>query len=124
RLRGDVSAVTEQTLSPTGGQAAGELSNAPLHMGDMGTEEFLQNINATLAENEEYLASEVEGALERLEHGSFGQCENCQKEIAKARLDFMPYVRYCLRCAEQMDEAPDLNVESGAPQGPRDTIAP
>lgn len=124
RLRGDVSALTEQTLAPSGGQAAGELSNAPLHLGDMGTEEFLQNINATLAENEEYLASEVEGALERLAHGTFGECENCHEPIAQARLDFLPYARYCVKCADELDATPALNVEEGAPQAPRDTIAP
>jgi RNA polymerase-binding transcription factor DksA len=124
RMRGDVTALTEEALSPVGGQGSGELSNAPYHLGDSGTEEFLQHMNATLAVNQVYLASEVEGALERLEHGTFGRCENCDKPIPKLRLDIMPYARYCVGCAEQMGDAPELNVDAGSPSGPPDTIAP
>src|SRR5690606_10038531 len=124
RMRGDVTALTDEALSPVGGQASGELSNAPYHLGDSGTEEFLQHMNATLAVNQVYLASEVEGALERIAHGRFGNCENCEQPIPKARLDIMPYARYCVACAEQIGDSPELNVEIGSPVGPRDTIAP
>lgn len=124
RMRGDVSSITEEALSPVGGQASGELSNAPYHLGDSGTEEFLQHMNATLAVNQVYLASEVEKALERIEHGTFGLCENCEKPIPKPRLDIMPYARYCVNCAEQLGDTPELNVETGSPGAPPDTIAP
>lgn len=124
RMRGDVSALTAEALSPVSGQATGELSNAPLHLADSGTEEFLQHMNATLAVNQVYLASEVEGALERLEHGTFGRCEKCEQPIPRARLDIMPYARYCVDCAEEQEQTPDLNIETGSPMTPRDTLAP
>lgn len=124
RMRGDVMTLTEEAASPVGGQGAGELSNVPFHLGDSGTEEFLQHMNATLAVNQVYLASEVEGALERIAHGTFGTCENCGQAIPQARLDIMPYARYCVGCAEQIGDEPDLNVEAGSPSGPPDTMAP
>lgn len=44
--------------------------------------------------------SDVEHALTKLESGAaFGQCENCGKDIAPARLEAMPAVRYCIDCA-------------------------
>jgi DnaK suppressor protein len=124
RMRGDVTALTEEALSPVGGQASGELSNAPFHLGDSGTEEFSQHMNATLAVNGVYLASEVEAALERVAHGTFGTCENCNRVIPRARLEIMPYARYCVDCAEQLGTTPQLNVDAGSPNGPPDTIAP
>src|SRR5262245_27685937 len=81
RLRGDIAALEDQARAPTGGQAAGNLSNAPMHLGDMGTEVYLQELNATLLENEEYLRGEVLAALERIERGDYGACENCGRKI-------------------------------------------
>src|SRR5688500_17119701 len=72
RLRPEVSSMTEQALSPSGGQGANELSNVPYHLGYNGTEEYLHDLNATLLENEEYLANEVRAALRRLDDGAFG----------------------------------------------------
>src|SRR6266853_3207676 len=50
RTRGDVVTVREQALGPAGGQADGALSNAPMHLGDMGTETYLQELNSALLE--------------------------------------------------------------------------
>jgi RNA polymerase-binding transcription factor DksA len=100
RMQSDASAVSEQAREPSGGQGAGGLSNAPMHLGDMGTEEFLQDINATLLENEEYLVNEAREALRRIDAGTFGRCEECGQQIPTERLDALPYARFCTRCAE------------------------
>jgi DnaK suppressor protein len=42
---------------------------------------------------------DVEVALKKLEEGTYGICEMCKKEIAPARLEAMPAVRYCIDCA-------------------------
>src|SRR5690606_16236785 len=63
-------------------------------------------------------------ALGRIEQGNFGLCEHCALPIAKPRLDFMPYARYCVGCAEKLDATPHLNVVEGSPTAPPDTIAP
>lgn len=38
-------------------------------------------------------------ALQRLDDGSYGYCEDCSREIAEERLDVMPATRWCVRCA-------------------------
>lgn len=43
--------------------------------------------------------AEVEHALAKFEAGTFGKCENCEKDIASARLEAMPSSRYCIDCA-------------------------
>lgn len=125
RLRAVTSSVVEQSREASGGQGGGELSNAPLHLGDTGTEEFLYDMNTTLMENEQFLLKETIAAEQRLAAGTYGKCEGCAKSIPRERLDVIPYTRYCVGCAEQyQNRPPDISVDAGRPQGPRDTIAP
>ncbi|MBA3483285.1 MAG: TraR/DksA C4-type zinc finger protein [Pirellulales bacterium] len=124
RMRPEVSAMTKQTLSPSGGHGASELSNVPFHLADGGTDEFLHDLNATLLENEEYLTNEVRAALARLENGAFGRCEQCGKAIAAARLEAIPYARHCIKCAATASTSPDVNLDRGRPHTPADTLAP
>ena len=105
RLRADAAVVAEQALRPSGGQSNGELSNARMHLGDDGSEEFLHDLTAALAENEAYLHQEVEDALARIDEGYFGRCESCSSPIPPERFDAVPYTRYCVACARRTSRA-------------------
>jgi len=118
RLQGTVGSLEENTRVPAGGQSVGNLSNVPMHLGDLGTEVYQQELNSTLLENEEFLLAEVNAALDRLDLGTLGRCESCGQEIAKGRLDALPYSRFCAPCAARLQEgagAP-VNLDSGRPQ--------
>src|SRR6185295_16309028 len=71
RVRSDASGMVEQVRGGSGGNG-GDLSNAPFHLGDMGTDEFLYDMNATLLVNEQYIVAEAHDALNRLDNGSYG----------------------------------------------------
>jgi RNA polymerase-binding transcription factor DksA len=124
KIQSEASSLTEQAKEPAGGQGAGELTNAPLHLGDMGTQEYLHDLNATLLQNEEYIANEVVAALRRIEEKTFGRCEACGKPIPKGRLLAIPYARFCIGCAEANQAAPELNLNTGRPRHPKDILAP
>jgi RNA polymerase-binding transcription factor DksA len=124
RLRGDISALEDHARTPTGGQAVGNLSNAPMHLGDMGTEVYLQEMNATLLENEEYLRGEVLAALERVARGTYGSCENCGQKIIEERLELLPYARYCTPCAEKLQSGRAINLNEGRPRDAAETYRP
>lgn len=124
KMQSEASSLTEQAKEPAGGQGTGELTNAPLHLGDMGTQEYLHDLNATLLQNEEYIANEVVAALGRIEDKTFGRCAACGKPIPKGRLLAIPYARFCVGCAEANQTAPELNLNIGRPRGPKDTLAP
>jgi DnaK suppressor protein len=47
----------------------------------------------------------VEGALSRIENGTFGECMSCGQEISSKRLDAVPWSRYCITCQELIAEA-------------------
>jgi RNA polymerase-binding transcription factor DksA len=123
RVRADASGMVEQVRAGTGGKGGSELSNAPFHLGDMGTDEFLYDMNATLLANESYIVTEAHEALDRIARGTFGICESCGQKIANARLEAIPYTRYCVECAEKNPE-PQVNLDEGRPHTPKDTLAP
>jgi RNA polymerase-binding transcription factor DksA len=122
RMQSNISSETEQAHGAGIIPAVGELSNAPMHLGDLGTEEYLRDINAVLLENETYLVNEAIAALGRIQNGTFGTCANCGCEIPRERLEALPYARYCTACAEQNAGQP-ANLNEGRPQRPGDTLA-
>jgi RNA polymerase-binding protein DksA len=99
RLDRDRSQLKEEALRPTGGEASGSLSDVPLHLGDLGSHSFEQELTLGLLENEEQLIEEINAALDRLDQGGYGRCESCGQEITKARLQALPYARHCVTCA-------------------------
>ena len=49
----------------------------------------------------------VDAALENIEDGTYGTCEECGLAIEKPRLKALPYAALCLKCkeAEEMEQA-------------------
>lgn len=49
------------------------------------------------------LRSRVRAALERLDEGSYGQCESCDCDISTARLKALPWASRCLSCEQEQE---------------------
>ena len=105
RLRGDLDQMTDEALRRNLVNGSGNLSNVPLHMADVGTENYDQEFTLELIENEQGTLELVNEALDRLQRGSFGACVECGGPISKPRLQAIPYTRHCIECAR--------NVENG-----------
>ena len=105
RLRNDVSQLADEGLKRAGGEASGNLSNMPIHMADLGTDNFEQEFTLGLLQNEEQLLEEINAALKRIELGTFGQCEECKRPIPKARLEALVYTRHCVDCARKVQQS-------------------
>lgn len=73
------------------------------HMADDASEAFEQAKELALHQNAQRLLDQVEGALVRLDQGSYGFCERCGKEIDPARLEALPYAALCLRCQQRVN---------------------
>jgi RNA polymerase-binding protein DksA len=104
RLKGDVTHLTDEAMRKGGGEASGSLSNMPIHMADLGTDNFEQEFTLSLLQNEEQALKEISDALDRIDQGTFGKCEECDKEIARERLKALPYARLCMECARQQEQ--------------------
>jgi RNA polymerase-binding transcription factor DksA len=102
RLDRDRSQLKDEALRATGGEASGGLSDVPLHLADLGSHGFEEELTLGLLENEEQLIEEINAALDRLEQGVYGRCESCGQAVSRERLQALPYVRHCLACARRL----------------------
>ncbi len=103
RLRGDVSQMANAALKKSRSEANGDLSTMPIHMADIGSDNFEQEFTLSLMENDGVTLEQIESSLERIEEGTYGQCEECGVKIPKARLSAIPFATLCVRCAEQQE---------------------
>jgi DnaK suppressor protein len=64
------------------------------------TKEFLFH----QSNSERQMLQLIEGALNRLREGAFGECVNCGNEINPKRLEAVPWTRYCIACQEKLEK--------------------
>jgi len=106
RLNGDVSHLADEALQAVGGVGNSNLSNMPIHMADLGTDNNERENTLHLLANEEHMLAEITAALDRITQGTYGQCEECHGPILpRARLKELPYTRYCVQCARKLDKS-------------------
>ncbi|BAS27389.1 transcriptional regulator [Limnochorda pilosa] len=84
--------------------ATAELSVADQHPADLGTETFERGKDLALRESTGQLLAEVNTALENLERGTYGICQQCGRPIEAERLEALPYAGLCRRCQEEMEQ--------------------
>jgi RNA polymerase-binding transcription factor DksA len=80
------------------GGDAGEISSLPVHLADLATDTFEQDISFERVENVTLEIKEIDQALERIREKTFGICETCEASIPLERLRAIPYTRLCLAC--------------------------
>jgi RNA polymerase-binding transcription factor DksA len=105
QLNGDVACLADEALGKPGEEATCNLSHVPIHMADLGTASFEQQFTLSLMENEEQVLKEIAAAWDRIDQGTFGRCEECRKEIPKARLLVLPFTSYCVECAREVQRS-------------------
>ena len=103
RLRGDVSDMADAALKKNRAEDNGDLSRMPIHMADLGTDNFEREFTLSLMESEEDTLGRIEASLERIEDGTYGDCGECGAKIPKARLNAIPYATLCVKCASQSE---------------------
>ena len=81
-------------------RAPGALSHVPTHPADQATDGIDKEIS--LIQNEQQLQAAVHAALERIDDGTFGRCQQCGGDISDQRLEAIPYALYCFACAKSL----------------------
>jgi RNA polymerase-binding protein DksA len=98
-LVGDMYSMEREAL-----QRSGEnLSNLPLHMADMGTDNYEQEFTLGLMEKDRQLLREINSALQKINDGTYGICEGTGKPIAKVRLEVQPWAKYSIEHARKLE---------------------
>ncbi len=84
--------------------STGDLSSYSYHMADLGTDAQEREKKFQLASKSGRLIYHIDEALRRIKDGDFGICQQCHKEISKARLEAVPHARLCIECKEKEEK--------------------
>jgi RNA polymerase-binding transcription factor len=100
-LVGDMTSMEGEALRSTTGT---NLSNLPLHMADMGTDNYEQEFTLGLVEKDRQLLREINRALAKIQDGTYGICEGTGKPISKARLEAQPWAKFSIEHARELEK--------------------
>ncbi len=95
-LVGDVDSLENEALGKNRSSVAGDLSMMPIHMADIGTDNYEQEFAIGLIEGERETLKEIDAALRRIKDGTYGVCMATHKQIKVARLKAKPWARFCI----------------------------
>lgn len=102
KVSGNVDSMGNEALKQSRQDSSGDLSNVPIHLADIGTDNFDRDLTIELIENAEEGLRSIDLALEKIENNTYGRCDACGKMITKARLYAIPFAKHCIGC--QRDE--------------------
>ena len=95
RIELDQSALELKDLLRDGVDGAGN------DQADVGSKGLERDAEMSLRANQSELLLQTEKALDRLDKGTYGQCESCGEPIGKNRLMAFPRATLCLTCKQR-----------------------
>lgn len=70
---------------------------------DLASSEYLQSFQFRLRGREKTFLKKIDHALAKIDHGTFGVCEECEEPISLKRLEARPETTLCIRCKEDQE---------------------
>ncbi len=70
---------------------------------DNAVSESSLSFTGRMRERERGLLAKIEKSLERIERGSYGECESCGEEIGLERLRARPVADFCIDCKNEQE---------------------
>jgi DnaK suppressor protein len=61
-------------------------------------------VDSAILEQQRKELAEIELALDKINHGTYGICEMCEEPIGLERLRVKPHARYCIACREVIEQ--------------------
>ncbi len=70
---------------------------------DRASMESDRNFELRIRDRERRLISKIKDAIDRLEQGTYGICEECGEEISEERLEARPVTTLCIDCKKKQE---------------------
>lgn len=80
---------------------------------EIALDDTFELVSSQLAESESRELAQVEGALERIRRGTYGQCRGCGHDIPVARLEALPYAARCVKCEREAEKNRETSSSGG-----------
>lgn len=81
-------------------------------LGDYATSDMLAEYAHIFGERLRRRLILIEEALEAIEDGDYGFCEECEEPISEKRLQLMPFARFCVRCQSELERRAKMRGET------------
>lgn len=82
----------------------GHLQEAIADMYDLADDERERQFSILLCNRDREKLDLIDEALERIDEGTFGICEDCGEKIAEGRVKVMPFARFCVACQNKIEK--------------------
>ena len=89
--------------------STGELSTYDNHPGDQGTELYEREKDIGLKDNSITMLNKVENALDKIDSGKYGKCDQCGDQIDRERLNVVPYTDMCRQCSQKAEHVTEVS---------------
>ena len=104
------------------GDSQAELDNGTEDYVDYAVNSYAREFLLSLTELDRKHLLLVEEALNRIDRGEYGYCQQCGEDVAVKRLEAQPWARHCLRCQELEEKGllPQFPFHVGDDEEPTD----
>ena len=101
KITGEIMHLSEDALSCSQRDSSGDLSGYSIHIADVGTDTFQRDLDLGLVSKEQEILHKIDEALQMIEKGTYGKCQECGSPIKESRLRAVPFARLCISCQEE-----------------------
>ena len=81
-------------------------------LGDYATSDMVADYANMFSERLRQRLLMIDDALEAIEDGDYGFCEECDEPINEKRLQLMPFARFCVRCQSELERQAKMRGET------------
>ena len=81
-------------------------------LADCATSDMITDYAHMFGERLQQRLQMIDDALEAIEDGYYGLCEECDEPINEKRLELMPFARFCVRCQSELERQAKMRGET------------
>lgn len=104
RRQRELGAEVNDKLQQTSAQGLQELNGTVGDTGDESVAHMMTDLSLSAATRDVNELREVEGALQRIADGTYGECTDCGSDIGHERLKAYPTAMRCVECQSQHEK--------------------
>ncbi|HZB02172.1 MAG TPA: TraR/DksA C4-type zinc finger protein [Actinomycetota bacterium] len=98
-LDAQLATIVEESFAATQSDMSGDVGLDD-ESADAGTATFEREKDLSIENNIRDLLRKIDGALKRMDQGTYGLCVRCGRPIEKPRLKALPYAELCIKDAQ------------------------
>jgi DnaK suppressor protein len=103
-LRRKRSSLLLQEIAGSQNETETTLDDRESELEESAQKDRMTRLDSRLTERGQVLLRQIDDALERMDAGTFGECERCGNDISHGRLKAMPTAALCIECATAIEK--------------------